>query len=57
MFSLLLWLSVLYLCICGCASLPDSEELEYYQHWCPVPYNSQEKVSLMSLFFFISFLW
>ena len=44
-----LWLSVLYLCICGCTSLPDPEKPEYYQHRCLIPYHSKEKVSL---FFF-----
>jgi len=40
-----LWLSVLYLCICGCTSLPDPEKPEYYQHRCLIPYHSKEKLS------------
>ncbi|XP_039805859.1 CMP-sialic acid transporter 2-like isoform X2 [Panicum virgatum] len=37
--------AVLYLCICGCTSLPDPEKLEYYQHRCLIPYHSKEKLS------------
>jgi len=40
-----LWLSVLYLCICGCTSLPYPEKPEYYQHRCLIPYHSKEKLS------------
>ncbi|KAL6662056.1 hypothetical protein ACP70R_001440 [Stipagrostis hirtigluma subsp. patula] len=37
-------IAVLYLCLCGCTSLPDLEESEYHKHRCPLPHHSEEKV-------------
>lgn len=42
-------LAVLHLRIRRCSRLPNTKELQHYQHWCTIPYHSQEKVSHSAL--------
>lgn len=39
------YVAVLYICICGCPGLSNTEEPEYYQHWSLIQNHTKEEVS------------